>query len=121
MRQDLEELGRFPVDADVAHARALAANGKADEAMQVLAARVLADGWEAKHAAYGPGDVLLPSKGKGWPKEQGHLALQLKIATLVAMGKADEAKAWYDKAVAAHGATPALDAALAAPGAAPAE
>jgi tetratricopeptide (TPR) repeat protein len=112
IQEDLTEKNRMAWDADVAHARGLAAMGKSDEALQVLAKTVLASGWEAAHAAPPAGAVLLPSKGKGWGKEQGHLALQLQISVLVAQGKADEAKAWYDKAVAVHGKTDALDAAL---------
>jgi len=109
----LSDLDWQPWDVHVVKARALLALDKKDEALAQLQEVVLADGWEKVHAEASVQQVLLKAKGKGWAKELGLTSTELAVRILSEQGKADDAKALFDKAVAIYGETEGLKAALA--------
>jgi len=111
----LEDLEVTAWDVHVTKARALFALQKPDEAMEQLRAELLSEGWEDKHKNASSKDVLLKAKGKGWAKELGLTSTELGVRILSEAGKAEEAQALFDKAVAIYGETEGLKAAITPP------
>ncbi len=108
----LAEGGAHAWDAWLAKAMALKALGRNDDAAAALKSGPMADGWAEAHPEATATDVVLVARGPDWPKEVGRRAAALHIELLALAGDAEGAKALYDQAVAVHGESDDLKAAL---------
>lgn len=102
-------------DAHLVQAEALAGLGRGDEAWTALSRALMAEGWGEKHKAIGLEQVMLRARGQTWPKEVALRTEVLAIRLLAQKGDAAGAQAVYDQAVALHGESDRLKAALAPP------